>query len=81
MQKANCKRELSYSKDIKDKMKYSINLTLFLPSLSGFPKPCGEEYNGDITFRLECSKVSHSLHIAWLWVSVFDLSYCRKNLL
>jgi hypothetical protein len=37
----------------------------------GFPDPWGEGSDGDIPFRVECSKVSNSLHILRLWVSVF----------
>lgn len=41
-------------------------------SSAEFPEPMGEEFDRDIPFRTERSEVSHSLHIVWLWVYVFD---------
>ena len=46
------------------------SFSLSNPSFSGLPKPWRERYNGSIPFGTECSKVSQSLHIAWLWVTI-----------
>lgn len=47
-----------------------LALMFFASSSSGFPDPCGEGFGGDFLFTVECAKVSHSLHAAWLCVSV-----------
>ena len=41
----------------------SGSYTLSTSSSSGLPELYGERFDGDIPFRTECSKVSHSLHI------------------
>lgn len=45
------------------------------------PWPWREGLYADIVFWAECSTVSHSLHIVWVWVSVFDLICCRRKFL
>lgn len=44
-------------------------------------KSWGERLDEDIPFRVECSKISHSLHTAQLWVSVLTTVYYRRKLL
>lgn len=55
----------------------------YIPSASSaeFPETWEEEFDGDIPFRSECPKVSHSLHIVQGWVSKFVPVYCRGTLL
>ena len=49
-------------------------LTIFLPPfLHSFLSPKGEGFNEDIPFRTEYSKLSYSLNIVWMWVSVRHL--------
>lgn len=38
-----------------------------------------EGFDKGISFRAECSKVSHSLHIVQLWTSVLSTIYCKRN--
>lgn len=53
---------------------------IVLPPLPQGPmSPVGTDEN--IPFNTECSQVSHSLHIAQLWVSLFALIYCRRKCL
>lgn len=41
----------------------------------------GDGFDGDTSFWIECSKVSNSRHIIWLWVSIFvPICYKRKIL-
>lgn len=54
--------------------------SLFASSSIPFPDPWGEEFDGDISFRAEYSKVSHSLHYVWLWVAVFVPICCRRKI-
>lgn len=42
-------------------------LTSFFIKVS---EPVGEEFDKDIPCRVECSKVSYSLHIEYLWASM-----------
>jgi hypothetical protein len=56
------------------------NGCIYFP-FKGFSEPWVEGCDRDIPFRAECSKVSHSLHIIWLWVSIFIPIYCRRKLL
>lgn len=42
--------------------------TSFMFSTTWFPELLGEEFDGDILFRAECSKIIHSLCIVWLGV-------------
>jgi hypothetical protein len=62
----------------------SCSYNLFASFSAGFAEHGvggGVEFNGDIPFRAECSKVSHSLYDIRQWVSLF-LSICgRKTLL
>lgn len=45
---------------------------------TGFLEPWrGMEFDGDNTFRTECSKAFHCLHIVQLWFSVSVSIYCR----
>ena len=50
-------------------------------SASCTTKFSGEGSDGGILFRTECSKVSHSLHMIQLCVSVFVLMGCRRKCL
>lgn len=52
----------------------------FASSSVPFPDPRGEEFDGNISFRADYSKVSHSLHNVWLWVSVFVPICCRRKI-
>jgi hypothetical protein len=56
-------------------------LTRSASSFMELPGLLGERFNGDIPFRAECSKVCHSLHTIWLWVSMFVLICFRRKLL
>lgn len=49
-------------------------------SLKGFPE-LGREGFGDIAFRTECSKLSHSLNSDWLWCFLFFPTCFRRKLL
>lgn len=60
---------------------YSLWLTLFTSSCTGFPEPWGEGFNGDISFRTESSKISHPLNITWMWASIFVFICCWKKFL
>jgi hypothetical protein len=40
-------------------------------SQHSFPEPWMDRFDGDILFMSECSKLSHPLCKAWLWVSIF----------
>lgn len=42
-------------------------------------EPWWEGFEEDISFRAEYSKVSHSLHLVQLWVSVFIPVYCLSD--
>jgi hypothetical protein len=54
-----------------------------LLAVTPFPPPplpqgsLSPELDGDIPFRTQCSKVSHSQHIVWLWVV---LGFSKKEL-
>ena len=50
---------------------YSGTYHLCASSPAEFPDPRGGEFDGDIPFRIECSKVSHSAHCQ-LWVSMYS---------
>jgi hypothetical protein len=52
---------------------------LFSSSSMVFPELWGERFDGDIPFRDQCPKVSHSLHNVWLCVSVFDSICCKEK--
>lgn len=39
----------------------------------------GEGFDSDTSFMAEGSKVSHSLHSVWLWVSAFAPICCRRK--
>ena len=54
--------------------------TISTSSSSGFFELSGERFVGDIPFRTECSKVSHSPRIVQLQVSVFVMMPCRRKL-
>jgi hypothetical protein len=59
-----------------------VALILFLlPLLLGSLSSEEELFGGDISFRAECPKVSHSMHDVWLWVSVFVPIGCRRKIL
>ena len=62
----------------------SIPMTLtivFASSSAKFYDASGERFDGGLPFRTECAKVSHSLNIAQLWISIFGPYYCRRKLL
>ena len=59
----------------------SGSYTLSASSSMGFPESWGERFDGDVLFRYDCSMVSRSLHIVWLWVSVFVPICYRTKLL
>lgn len=59
---------------------HSGSFTLSSSSFTGFPEPPEEGFRGYISYRAECSKVSHSLHSVWLWVSAFVPNCCRRRL-
>lgn len=56
---------------------HSFNLSAPLPHKS--LSPGREEFNKNIPFRTVCSKVSQSLHIVELWVSLLILIHCKKK--
>ena len=61
---------------------FPLALTVNLSSLlQGLLSPVGEGFNGDIPFMTECSKVSHSLCNASMWVSAFVTIYSRRKFL
>jgi hypothetical protein len=41
----------------------------------------GEKFDGDIPFKTQCYKVSYSLHIVQLWITIFVPISCRMKLL
>jgi hypothetical protein len=47
-----------------------LNLPASYPLSAGLPEPWGEGFNGDTSFRADCSEVAHSLCNVWLWVSL-----------
>lgn len=47
-------------------------------SFSQIQGPCWEGL--DIPFMTECSKLSHSMHVVQLWVSVLSTVYCKNEL-
>lgn len=49
--------------------------TLPTSSSSGFPEPCREGIDGDIPFKAECSKLSHSLHNEYMAVGLCMCSH------
>lgn len=55
----------------------SFHLSIFSPTK--FPKPWGDGLEGDIPFRTDGSKVSHSLSAVQLRASLFVSIYCRKK--
>ena len=57
----------------------SGSYNLSASSSSGVPEPRGEEFDGDIPFRAECSKVAHSLYIVQLWASASCPFYFRRK--
>lgn len=61
---------------------FPLALTFFPPlsasSSMVFPELWGGEFDGDISFKADSSKVSHSLCVVWLWVSVF-VRICFKR--
>lgn len=60
---------------------YPLVLTLFPSPLWRLPWSPRRDFNGDICLRTECSKVSNSLHVVWLWVSIFVFFYYRRKYL
>ena len=57
----------------------SDSFTLSASFTKEFLEPQGEEFDDDIPFRAECSKVSRFMHTVWLLISVFVLICCRKE--
>lgn len=51
------------------------------PSSKKFPQLQIEKFEGDISFRTGCFKISHTLYIVQLWVSAFVPTCCRMKLL
>lgn len=59
----------------------SDSCSLSVSSFTQLSQPYGQGFYEDITFRIQCSKFSHSLNIVQLLISMFIPIYCRSKLL
>jgi hypothetical protein len=57
-----------------------LGLTLSFSFSAGFPELRGEEFDGDIPFRAECPKVSHSVMSGCRSLLSVPIWYRRKFL-
>lgn len=59
----------------------SGSCNLYPSSSAGFPELWEEGFGGDILFRTKCSKVCHTVHNVWLWISTVLYILCRRKFL
>lgn len=57
----------------------SLVLTMFSPFFHVDTQVLREGFDKGISFRAECSKVSHSSHTVQLWTSALSTIYCKRS--